>query len=100
MGEIFDIIPCPFFLSFCSEIEKENQNVFISSSKIYLEYLGEIKRGDKNEISLLKYFDVNKVRDTVPKFLWLWPHFNWTLGRLSKTTERIFSAKGVSKKSA
>ena len=33
LGEIFDSIQLvPFFLIFCSEIEKENQNMFISAS--------------------------------------------------------------------
>ena len=40
-----------------------------------LEYLGAIKMKDKDEISSLKYLDVNKMRDKVPKFLWA--PFNW-----------------------
>ena len=40
------------FFTFCSEIEKENQNMFIWPRQIYLEYLGAIKMRDKDEISI------------------------------------------------
>ena len=41
-----------FFLTFYSEVEKENQNMFFWPWQIYLKYLGVIKMRDKDEISI------------------------------------------------
>ena len=53
LGEKFDKIQLvPFFLTFYSEIEKENRNMFIWPRQINLEYLGAVKMRDKDEISI------------------------------------------------
>ena len=60
----------PSFLTFCSEIKKEIEIYFFSTSTNLCGIFGcDLNKGQGWNFHL-KYFDVNKMRDKVPKFLW------------------------------